>query len=375
MAGGRSSDNAAEARPLPFNDAFGMPPRASGLAALPPWLVDDARRLLQRELDDRFPHALLLTGVDGVGKRAFAAWLAEALLCLERVDAGGADVLGACGQCAACHQLAAGTHPDLALLAPEGRSETIRIDAVRVLMEWLQLTPGAQSRRVALVTAADRMNRNAANSLLKTLEEPAEGAVLILTASQLGRLPATVRSRCQRMLLRPGEGRVARDWLLAQPGIDEAALAEHLLEACADAPFAAIRRSARDALANFSLLQEAWLDLFLHRRSIGRIVSALTDLPREEILRQFAAWSAQAARVSLLQEQSGASGANPAVDSFLAETAPILEIEHWFSLHQQILELHRTDSVSFRTQTVLEGLFADIRSGIQTRQASRQAAT
>jgi len=188
----------------------------------------------------RFPHALLLTGPPGIGKRTLALCVARALLC-ETPRADG----DACGTCASCRYAAAGQHPDLRLVEPvsvdeEGTvtpQEWIQVDAIRGVIDWAQLTSHRGVAKVAVIVPAERMNVAAANALLKTLEEPPPDTYLILVTAAPGRLPATVRSRC-RVVPAPRPTRAAaRDWLVAQ-GI-AATAADALLAQAGGAPLVA----------------------------------------------------------------------------------------------------------------------------------------
>ncbi len=316
------------------------------LTLCPAWLLPDATTLLAAANSRRLHHALLITGIDGIGKQAFCQWLVEALLCRQRTEA------GACGECSSCHQLMALSHPDFLAVLPEGANAGIKIDAVRELVEWLQLTAGQQSYRVALISEANGLNRHSANSLLKTLEEPSDNAVLILCASRIGALPATVLSRCQKITLKMGDKDAAVHWLA--PHCPEPALA--LLEA-GGGPYAALRNLDGEYQAAHDLLLAAWRDLFLHKGSVGRIADSLGKLDTAQCLMMFSKWSVLAAK----QSRQVAFGANPAITLAISETRERLSIEQWFTLHERLLQLHRSDSASFKTQTVLEGLFADIR--------------
>ena len=316
------------------------------LTPCPPWLYSSAMPLLAAANEQRLHHALMITGIDGIGKRAFCQWLAEALLCNERTDK------GACGRCDACRQLLADAHPDYLAVLPEGANAGIKIDAVRDLLEWLQLTASQNSYRVALLNDANGLNRHSANSLLKTLEEPAEHVVLILGAERIGALPATVRSRCQKITLKMGDKQAAIDWL-AQHFSDP----EQALLGAGGGPYAALRFLDEEYQAGRNLLITAWTDLFLHKGSVGRIADSLSKLQSADCLAAFAAWSVLAAKLS----QGVSISTSATVNLAVSETHDRLPTAHWFTLHEQILQLHRSDSASFKTQTVLEGLFADIR--------------
>jgi len=320
-------------------------------ATLPPWLSEAGAALQRRERSGRLPHALLLRGVPGVGKRLFARWFAQSVLCRDP----GAD--GACGDCPACRQSKVGAHPDYRELVPEGAG--IKVDAVRDLLVWQQMsTPGGRWR-VALLDGADTMNRNAANALLKTLEEPADGALLLLVADQAARLPATVRSRCQDIVLAVESVPVALQWIgtrLVEQGQADTE-AQTLLNRSGHAPLAAISLASGEAQETLVRVHKAWLDLFLHRASVGRISDSLAELPVRQCLAVFLRLSALA-----LRQRAGLSvGPDPAEQSVVSQVFDRLEDAQWFTIRDRVERLHRIDGPGFKTQAVLEGLLADIR--------------
>jgi len=201
---------------------------------LAPWHADAWRLLAERRARGTLPHALLLCGPAGLGKRTFADAFAAALLCQQPRDDG-----TACGSCRACLLLAAGSHPDLVRtgleLRDDGKPRTeITIDQIRALGARLALTAQFGGHQVALIDPADLLNHAAANALLKTLEEPTPATVIVLVADQPARLPATIRSRCQRIDLHAPPLQQAQQWLLAQ-GI-EARTAQAALDAAGGNP-------------------------------------------------------------------------------------------------------------------------------------------
>ncbi|HQU16320.1 MAG: DNA polymerase III subunit delta' [Chromatiales bacterium 21-64-14] len=203
--------------------------------AMLPWLNAPWRELQRRRANATLPHALLLGGPRGLGKARFAEAWARSLLC------GHPDSEGnACGVCAACRQAAAGTHPDLRQLAPEG-GKSIAVDAVRGLAEFLSLMSQYGGAKVALIAPADRMTMGAANALLKTLEEPPAGSLLLLSSDRAGLLPATVRSRCQRITFTVPPRDQALAWLAPQVPAGDAEL---LLALAAGAPLTALELAA-----------------------------------------------------------------------------------------------------------------------------------
>jgi DNA polymerase-3 subunit delta' len=159
----------------------------------------------------RIAGSYLFVGPPGVGKDTFARSLAKSLLCLDHGNPS-RPPLTACGNCASCVQAEAGTHPDIDLVAkPEDRA-TIPLEAfigdaahrMRDGLCWrLLLRPALGGRKIAIIRDADHLSDEAANCLLKTLEEPPPGAVIVLVGTALERQLPTIRSRCQIVRFRP----------------------------------------------------------------------------------------------------------------------------------------------------------------------------
>ena len=169
------------------------------------------------------PHALLIAGPRGLGKRALAAELAASLLCrVPREEA------VACRNCGGCRQLAAAVHPDYWQVSLEPKRSQIRVEQIRELIAFVSLTSQHGGRKVAVIEPAERMNASAANALLKTLEEPPGEGVLVLVSELPGRLPATVRSRCVPLQLRPPPAAEVAAWLRARNFQGDPALATNL---------------------------------------------------------------------------------------------------------------------------------------------------
>lgn len=173
-----------------------------------PWQLSIWDALARRHRAERLPHALLLSGPTGLGKHAFARLFAQSLLCHQPQ----ADGLP-CASCRSCLLFAAGTHPDLMSIEPEEPGKAIKVDQIRRLRDYAAVTSQYGRHKVVLIQPAERMNPAAANSLLKTLEEPAPQTALLLVTAEPAQLLATIRSRCQAIAFAPPAQGEAVAWL------------------------------------------------------------------------------------------------------------------------------------------------------------------
>jgi len=163
--------------------------------------------------EGRLHHAWLLHGMRGVGKSMLAARMAATYLCASPSEN------GPCGNCHGCHVIAAGAHPDMRLVSLEDGKRDISIGQVRELLSFLSLSGSESVRRVVVLQDAELLNVQAANALLKGLEEPAAGSLLLIVCNDLARLPATIRSRCMLQHCAPlNDGQMQR--VLAGMDID-----------------------------------------------------------------------------------------------------------------------------------------------------------
>ncbi len=176
-----------------------------------PWQQAIWQHLLAAHKAERLPHALLFTGAEGLGKSRLATTFAQALLCDALSDTG-----QPCGACRGCHLFQVGNHPDYRRIEPEEKGKAIKIDTIRAFVDKGALMAQAGGYKVIVIEPADAMNSAAANSLLKTLEEPVPWTIIILVTSRPGRLPATIRSRCQRITCPVPPRKQAIQWLASQ---------------------------------------------------------------------------------------------------------------------------------------------------------------
>lgn len=218
------------------------------MKAIYPWQQNDWSRL--QELSKRPPHGLLFKGTKGIGKLDLAMSFAQSLLCEHPDDSG-----FACGLCPSCHWFEQGSHPDFRLLQPEALSldgeesddsksvsgkkpsKQISVDQVRGLADFFGMSAHQGGRRVVVIHPAEAMNTNAANALLKNLEEPPQGLLFILVSHKPQQLLPTILSRCLSFALPAPDAASAEHWL-AQQGVKNPA---GVLAASGFAPLQAVQ--------------------------------------------------------------------------------------------------------------------------------------
>ena len=282
----------------------------------PPWHAEAWARLQARRRRDALPHALLLAGPAGLGKRAFLDRFVRGLLCGQPADG------DACGRCRSCLLLDAGTHPDRVALGYGLRRDGVQrseivVDQIRELSARLATSSQFGGWQVASIDPADAMNAAAANALLKTLEEPARQTMLVLVADAPWRLPQTIRSRCQRIEFALPARTQALAWLEAE-GVREAAAA---LDAAGGNPGQALAWARDGALDRRQEVRRDLAALAAGRGEAMEVVRRWLDGEPAQRL-----WfAAQAAADEARARASGQAG--PLASAMDAET-----LGHWYDL-------------------------------------------
>jgi DNA polymerase-3 subunit delta' len=263
------------------------------------------RALRAAVASDRMPHAFLFAGPRGVGKGLAARELAKVLLCETPRDAG-ADGRDSCDACSPCERVERGTHPDVYWFRKEPDRNDFRLALVtrrpRETPAWLTVTvnesvvlaPMEGPRTVTVLDDAELMNEEAANALLKSLEEPARHAVLVLLCADVSRLPATILSRCQWVRFRPLPDAFVAERVRALLPPEDGAVS--------DAEVAYASRFAGGSIERARALVGSGLwDL---KRAVVPLLAEMEESAALDIAERIAAWSRQRAKADSVTDES-----------------------------------------------------------------------
>jgi len=305
------------------------------------WLSSFSDSWNDRVLQERVPHAVLLAGPVGVGKRAAARWMARTTLGMKT------SPLPEYGE-------ALPEHPDLRWIRPAEDKESIGIEQIRELVGDLSLTSYEGGGKVAVIEPANAMTVNAANSLLKTLEEPPGDALLVLVVDRVGKLPATIFSRCQRIDIAPPAEEVSLAWLdRLQPG----AAWIDALRVAGGAPLAAI--SALEERETSATLVRDFNAVAKGEGSPVEVAGRWAKLDAQFVLN----WLSQQVKLAIISGSAGReSAAGLAIDESVLRS---VDTRNLFCYLDIINGLRGQPRGSFNVQLTFEALLIDWASGLR----------
>jgi DNA polymerase-3 subunit delta' len=299
------------------------------------WLNSIAEAWLGRIREERVPHAVLLTGPGGTGKRALASWMVAQKLYPEKAPDG------------PNYPAEFPEHPDFHQISPPEGKNSIGIEQIRKLVAAISLTSYAGAGKAAIIEPANTMTTNAANSLLKTLEEPPGDALLILVADRQGHLPATVISRCQRIEIPLPDETVALTWLeRVKPG----ARWPEALSAAGSAPLAAL--GVLDDLDRQQEMARALQQISAGTVSPLEVAARWAKLDPDYVLNWLARWIQRAV---LSDSEHGSIGTS---------VHERIDRRNLFCYLDTINRLRGQAQGSFNVQLTLEGLLIDWAEGL-----------
>ena len=222
-----------------------------------PWQRNVWDEFVQRVKSDRTPNAMLIHGVAGVGIELLAHAMGKYLLCSSPL------AHTACGECKSCHLSAAGTHPDFQIITLEEKAKQLKVDQIRDVSEFVGQTAQMNGYKVVVIECADTMNLNAANALLKNLEEPAGKTAFFLTSDQANRLLPTIRSRCFQQVVTIPSTAQSIAWFAEQ----ELDVTDDMLLQAGGAPLCVKDWLSQDVFADRKKIIDGLLSIALQQKS------------------------------------------------------------------------------------------------------------
>jgi len=320
-----------------------LPPESQLL----PWHQEIWQRLQTAHQAGRLPHALLLSGAEGLGKRRFAESLAHSLFC--ETPAGDGQP---CGRCRGCHLFQVGNHPDYLSVEPEEPGKAIRIDTIRALVEKGGLTAQAGGYKVVVIEPADAMNIAAANSLLKTLEEPVPWTVILLITSRISRLPATIRSRCQQITFPVPPRSQASAWLGER--LEKTNDLDLLLGLSNGAPLKALELAEGETLQERGQMVDEFYAVLNGEKDPVAVAGRWEKLGIQRVMGWMSGWL-----IDMLRMKSSPKPPrlyNPDQRQHLQSVAQRLDFKVIYGLLDRVYEANRTRDSQLNVLMVLEGL-------------------
>ena len=321
-----------------------------------PWHETVWQKLLARFASGTLPHALLLTGGNGVGKREFAVQLGQLLLC--NTFQANPDIPNPlpCGHCQACALNKAKTHPDFKLVEPESEGKIIAIDQIRELSEFLGLKSHYGLGQVAIIHPAEKMNKFAANSLLKTLEEPTSTSLIILVTSQPSALLPTIRSRCQQVPFPQPPADISLKWLKTNATTSDENKIKAMLLLANSGPLVALDYLSNNTQTLVEELLTSFVNLTLGRADPVAVAKIWSETDVASLVKWLIMWTSYMIRLK--------NGAQPpdsysVGESSLKKLSAAVDLTALFRFLDKLIEARRLVESQANVQLLLEDMLIE----------------
>jgi len=295
-----------------------------------PWLTSSCSQLNNYINQHRVPQALLIIGNKGLGKFQLAEFYSQLLMCSSPEPNN-----SFCGKCSSCKLFNAKTHPDYIFIEPEEHGKAIGIDVIRQLTAKLTLKPQFESFRMVVINSADSLNNASANAFLKYLEEPTERTCLVLITDKPSKLPATIRSRCQKLTVTVSDEQHIKTWLNQQGVIENV---DVLLKMAQGSPLLA-KQLSDDSVMNFrNDCFKLWIKIARSKDSFVPIAEQWNKLDKKQIellLIWLISWVMDL--IKLRYHQQAIEILNSDLISDLQETANKLDLKKLYNYYDFLL--------------------------------------
>ncbi|MGH1537260.1 MAG: DNA polymerase III subunit delta' [Gammaproteobacteria bacterium] len=316
-----------------------------------PWQTDNWHQAIRYLNDNRLAHAVLLSGPAAIGKLGFALSFVQRLNCTSpTIDN------HACGECKDCHLFVARTHPDVRLINVDDdlektKVEQVKIDDIRDINQFMTLSRQQGNYKIVCINYAETMNVNAANALLKTLEEPPENSILFLISHRAETLLATIKSRCQIWKFKLPDEEQSLIWLNQQQKQDDW---HALLQVAGNRPLLA-QELQESGLGKNRAEYYSELGLFLHGKiSLAKVSVKLQDEQLERLVSWQQAWCADLIRCHYHNQPVTLE--NPDIRRSLHSLVGRVDLHSLFRFMDKLIELRRFSSAPLNKRLFIEDM-------------------
>ncbi|MGB0849357.1 MAG: DNA polymerase III subunit delta' [Thiolinea sp.] len=305
------------------------------------------KQLDEAKQSERLPHALLFNAEKDCGHDEFVFDFAKSLLCLQAQNHG-----VACNECRSCEVFQAASHPDFIQIKVPDDKQIISVDQIRTLNQFLELSRSYSPVRIAIICDAEAMNINAANSLLKTLEEPVANTHILLYSHQANSLLPTIRSRCQQIRMPLPIKAEAISWLSSMLPTGESP--ESLLALSAGRPLSALQLIDGDLAEKRHLWMKQLLDLLTGQVAFATIS---TDWSKQD-KRQLIDWQITLVQNMLRERVTGIIPAQEADQELNNQLAQLMASRDLWQLSDGLMQLKALAAHPLNAQLFAENMLS-----------------
>ena len=311
-----------------------------------PWQADQWRQSLRYLICKRLAHAILISGPSAIGKLEFCLSYIQRMNCTQPTKEN-----NACGACRNCNFFKARTHPDIRMLNVDEDVDQIKVDDIREINQFMSLSRQQGLYKIVCINQADLMNINAANALLKTLEEPPANSILFLISHRADALLATLKSRCQIWRFCVPSNNQALKWLQQQT---ESAAWETLLPVSGNRPLLALQLYETGLGEARTAFYRDISQLMHHKEKVTKISAKLQNEELETLVSWLQSWCADLVRCHYRKEPVTLE--NPDIRRSLHSLVGQVDLQSLFSFWDKLIELRRFSSAPLNKRLFIEDM-------------------
>ncbi len=321
-----------------------------------PWQTDIWHQASRYLKDNRLTHAVLLSGPESIGKLEFCLAFIQRLNCTNpTLDD------HACGECKDCHLFTVRTHPDIRMInvdedtgqdkKSQNKIEQVKVDDIRDINQFMTLSRQQGAYKIVCINYAETMNINAANALLKTLEEPPQNSILFLISHRADTLLPTLKSRCQTWKFKLPDEKQSLNWLVQQQSHDHW---QALLKVAGNRPLLALELYSSGLGENRTDYYKDLGHFLSGKTHVSKVSAKHQDEPLERLVCWQQAWCADLIRCHY--EKEPVTLENPDIRRSLHSLEGRVDLHSLFNFMDKLIELRRFSSAPLNKRLFIEDM-------------------